>query len=52
MSVSVDQERLLRRAYESFNARDIEAAIALMHPDDVGSAMAAFGQLVATPGVP
>jgi hypothetical protein len=28
-----DEERLLRRAYEAFNARDIEAALALMHPD-------------------
>jgi hypothetical protein len=27
------QERLLRRAYDAFNARDIEAALALMHPD-------------------
>ncbi len=26
-------EQLLRRAYEAFNARDIEAALALMHPD-------------------
>ena len=26
-------EQLLRRAYEAFNARDIEAAIALMRPD-------------------
>jgi hypothetical protein len=26
-------EELLRRAYEAFNARDIEAALALMHPD-------------------
>jgi hypothetical protein len=33
--VSVDPaaEQLLRRAYEAFNARDIEAAIALMRPD-------------------
>jgi ketosteroid isomerase-like protein len=33
--VSVDPaaEQLLRRAYDAFNARDIEAAIALMHPD-------------------
>jgi ketosteroid isomerase-like protein len=33
--VSVDpaDEQLLRRAYEAFNARDIEAAIVLMHPD-------------------
>ena len=28
-----DDEQLLRRAYEAFNARDIEAAIVLMHPD-------------------
>ena len=28
-----EEERLLRRAYEAFNARDIEGALALMHPD-------------------
>jgi ketosteroid isomerase-like protein len=28
-----DAEALLRRAYEAFNARDIEGALALMHPD-------------------
>ena len=33
MSVDAADERLLRRAYEAFNARDIDAAIALMHPD-------------------
>ena len=27
------EERLLRRAYEAFNARDIETALTLMHPD-------------------
>ncbi len=26
-------EQLIRRAYEAFNARDIESALALMHPD-------------------
>ena len=26
-------EELLRRAYEAFNARDVDAALALMHPD-------------------
>jgi len=26
-------EQLIRRAYEAFNARDIEGALALMHPD-------------------
>ena len=26
-------ETLLRRAYDAFNARDIEGALALMHPD-------------------
>jgi ketosteroid isomerase-like protein len=26
-------EEILRRAYTAFNARDIEAALALMHPD-------------------
>jgi hypothetical protein len=28
-----EHEELLRRAYEAFNARDVEAALALMHPD-------------------
>jgi hypothetical protein len=28
-----EEERLLRRAYEAFNARDIERALELMHPD-------------------
>jgi hypothetical protein len=28
-----DEEQLLRRAYDAFNARDIDAALALMHPD-------------------
>ncbi len=28
-----EEERLLRRAYEAFNSRDIEAALALMHAD-------------------
>jgi ketosteroid isomerase-like protein len=28
-----EEERLLRRAYEAFNARDIEGALALMHLD-------------------
>ena len=28
-----EPEELLRRAYDAFNARDIDAAIALMHPD-------------------
>jgi ketosteroid isomerase-like protein len=28
-----DEERLLRRGYEAFNARDIDGALALMHPD-------------------
>ena len=31
--VSPDMEALLRRAYAAFNARDVEAVIALMHPD-------------------
>jgi ketosteroid isomerase-like protein len=26
-------EQLLRRAYEAFNARDLDGALALMHPD-------------------
>jgi hypothetical protein len=33
VSIDVADEQLLRRAYEAFNARDIEAAIVLMHPD-------------------
>jgi ketosteroid isomerase-like protein len=28
-----EEERLLRRAYAAFNARDIEGALALMHPE-------------------
>jgi ketosteroid isomerase-like protein len=28
-----EEERLLRRAYEAFNARDIDGGLALMHPD-------------------
>lgn len=28
-----EHEELLRRAYEAFNARDIDAALATMHPD-------------------
>ena len=28
-----EEEKLLRRAYEAFNARDIEGGLALMHPD-------------------
>jgi hypothetical protein len=28
-----EQERLIRRAYAAFNARDIDGALALMHPD-------------------
>ena len=27
------EERLLRLAYEAFNARDVDGALALMHPD-------------------
>jgi ketosteroid isomerase-like protein len=33
VSADAADEQLLRRAYEAFNARDIEAAISLMHPD-------------------
>jgi hypothetical protein len=29
----IEEEALLRRAYEAFNARDIDGALALMHPD-------------------
>jgi hypothetical protein len=32
-TVAADAERALRAAYAAFNARDIEAAIARMHPD-------------------
>jgi hypothetical protein len=32
-SSSTDAEALLRGAYEAFNARDVEAVVALMHPD-------------------
>jgi hypothetical protein len=32
-SSSTDAEALLRRAYEGFNAREVEAVVALMHPD-------------------
>jgi ketosteroid isomerase-like protein len=28
-----DEEQLLRRAYEAFNARDVDAVLALMHAD-------------------
>ncbi|MBA3262949.1 MAG: nuclear transport factor 2 family protein [Thermoleophilaceae bacterium] len=28
-----DPERLIRAAYRAFNARDLDAAVALMHPD-------------------
>ncbi len=31
--MSEQHERLLRRAYEAFNARDIEGALATMHPE-------------------
>ncbi len=31
--VSPEVEALLRRAYAAFNARDIDAVIAVMHPD-------------------
>ena len=31
--VPPDLEALLRRAYAAFNARDVDAVIALMHPD-------------------
>jgi ketosteroid isomerase-like protein len=31
--MSPEDKDLLRRAYAAFNARDIEAAVALMHPD-------------------
>ena len=33
MAVRAEDEALLRRAYAAFNARDVEAALALMRPD-------------------
>jgi ketosteroid isomerase-like protein len=33
MSTQVDVETLLRRCYSAFNVRDLEGALALMHPD-------------------
>jgi len=33
MNTQADTERLLRRCYEAFNTRDLEGALALMHPD-------------------
>ena len=33
MAVAPEHESLLRRAYAAFNARDIDAAVALMQPD-------------------
>jgi ketosteroid isomerase-like protein len=33
VAVAPDNEALLRRAYEAFNARDVDAVVALMHPD-------------------
>jgi hypothetical protein len=33
VAVPADVEALLRRAYAAFNARDVDAAVALMHAD-------------------
>lgn len=33
MAVAMSDEDLLRAAYAAFNARDVDAAIVLMHPD-------------------
>jgi ketosteroid isomerase-like protein len=33
MNTGTDVETLLRRCYGAFNARDLEGALALMHPD-------------------
>jgi ketosteroid isomerase-like protein len=33
MITKIDIETLLRRCYRAFNARDLEGALALMHPD-------------------
>ena len=33
MNTKTDVETLLRRCYLAFNARDLEGALALMHPD-------------------
>jgi hypothetical protein len=32
-STDAEAEALLRRAYDGFNARDVDAVVALMHPD-------------------
>ena len=32
-SASTDEQALLRRAYDAFSARDVDAVVALMHPD-------------------
>lgn len=31
--MTIEQEDVLRRSYEAFNARDLDAALATMHPD-------------------
>jgi ketosteroid isomerase-like protein len=33
MNTKTDVETLLRRCYDAFNRRDLEGALALMHPD-------------------
>jgi hypothetical protein len=33
VAVPAEHEALLRRAYDAFNARDVDAVVALMHPD-------------------
>jgi hypothetical protein len=33
LNVMIESEPLLRSAYKAFNARDLEAAVDLMHPD-------------------
>src|SRR5262245_54693773 len=33
MSTKTDVETLLRRCYDAFNRRDLEGALAMMHPD-------------------
>jgi ketosteroid isomerase-like protein len=33
MTTTIDVETLVRRCYDAFNNRDLESALALMHPD-------------------
>jgi hypothetical protein len=44
--MSPEDDELLRRAYAAFNARDLDAAPALMHPEEVRHTYAIGGGLV------